>query len=214
MIISIIKDLLGGGSKRSIYYNNLGEGLIYKKVSPNVRKFIDNELLPRMKPLSAEKYWKEFAVYMMSAARQSYILHGDRCYWCIDCVHVVEMWEKGFRYAEVADLRPEEDEDENPLMDLMNAMGSGKDAKKAMANFEKKMKNRPEDPVYDMVFDSWDDIMEDRTDVWKRASSSIENMVDRCNKYSEKVHQTWSQKIPMEKLMEMHGPGNSGEDEE
>ena len=154
MIISVIKDLLGGGSKKSIFYNNVGEGLIYKKVSPEVRKFIDNEVLPRMKPLSAEKYWKEFAIYMMSAAKQSYILHGDRCYWCIDCEYVIEMWEKGFRYAEVAELRPDYDDDDGVVDFLLNA--GSKNSKLSLKEFKEKLDNAPADPAYNMVFDSWD----------------------------------------------------------
>ncbi len=166
----------------SIFYNNVGEGLISKKLPRHVKKYLELEVLPRLEPISDERYWKELARWMMTAARQSYVLHDSRCYWCIDGMHIVEMTPSGFRYANVAALYEKYEDD-------------------------------VQNPAYDIIYDSWDDITEGELDEWKPCSKKIAALIDQNLSHSNLVHEEWNAKVPMEELLPDDSDEHAGDGE-
>jgi len=64
-----------------------------------------------------------------------------------------------------------------------------------------------DDPQYDTIFDSWDDIMERETAEWERCSDEDADLIAECMDWTEALHAEMHARIPIESLFD----GQDGE---
>ena len=70
-----------------------------------------------------------------------------------------------------------------------------------------------DDPQYDMIFDSWDDVMEGETNNWTACTEEDGEVIADCMDWTNDLHTRMHEKIPLESLFETGDEDSDDESE-
>jgi len=154
--------------------------MMTRMVAKEDRDYVQETILPSLRPLSEEDYCYGPAGILDTGARYSYVLDGDELLWCIE-------WEPGLL---VIRFSPDGTMAWSSLRSPHPGFGGREASEEEMANFDEDVSN----PQYNLVFTAWDAEMEpkERGKEWAFINQKVQRRWDAAiepvNKLAERLH--------------------------
>jgi hypothetical protein len=163
-----------------------GRLALVKPVHPLYARYFREEVLPRFQPISLDQFVAGPIGISTTAARFSYVLDNEAVNWCIE-------WNPGLLVINVTpnSMQWAARRSPNPEFGGRSATAAERERYAEWEQSWEKKHHLVQPPQYGLIFDAWDDIVEQSFSGWQPASDlqsqTIRKVFDRLDGLAERL---------------------------